>query len=660
MNVSQAESLDRKRRVRVGRLVAVLVVAGGGIVWFVFFGGPGATVTFGPGDLNLLLITLDTTRADAIGCYGQAAARTPNLDRLASQGAMFPRCSTCTSLTLPSHCSIMTGLYPFVHGVRRNGTQRLADCTVTLAELLGEAGLRTQAVVASFVLDRRFGLGQGFEEFSDVPAGDAPIAVHAERYGDDIGDDAIERLRTLAPGRFFLWVHFYDPHYPYRTTDPAKVESFAAYADEVTFMDWHVGRLLRELRDLEIERKTLVVVVGDHGEAMAEHDEYQHGYFTYETTLHVPLLFSCPGVIPGGRRINGRVRTIDVAPTVLDLLGLPAPSVVQGQSLAPLLRDEAGGAAQPAYSESLEAHCQFGLSPLRCIVADRWKYILAPSPELYDLEADPGEEHNLIAEQPEIATGLREQLRSLIADAPSAPSAVDTVAELGVEEMLRLESLGYVGGGSVSDGQTSDELDRFEPAGADPKNYTETFRLYSQSHWALTTGQFALAERYLRQLVAAVPDAGRVRGDLAYVLQQQGEFTEAARMYERAVLLAPQDGYIRRMYGGLLIRTQQWAEAVGQLTIAVATRPDDLEVHYNLGIACGFLDRYAEAADHLGRVLELDPRHVSSLHAMGVLLVKQNKPAEAAEWFRKALEVDPSHHGAQRDLRAVEAMDDEH
>ena len=607
---------------------------------------------FKPKELNVLLITLDTTRADALGCYGNTVAHTPNLDRLAMEGTRFDGCTTCASITLPSHCSIMTGLYPFVHGVRRNGVSRLADEHETLAEHLKTQALHTRAIIASFVLNRVFGIDQGFDQYSEVPRGTGLIALHAERRGDEVANQAIGALRALASERFFLWVHFYDAHFPYRSSHGQAEDSPGAYAEEVSFTDAQVGRVVDELASLGIERRTLIVVVGDHGEAFGEHGESQHGYFVYDTTLRVPLILRCPGVVPQQRVVRSNVRTIDIAPTILDLLDAGSLDHVQGQSLRPLLEAQTDDLELAAYAESLEANAQFGLSILRSLHADHWKYILAPRPQLYDLDTDKQERDNVIDAHPRVANRLRARLRQVIVEAPEPPPPGASTVQLAREDLARLAALGYVGTDSNPQPATP-EIDRFEPRGGDPKDFTDVFTLYSQSHWALTAGRLNIGERLLRRLVERMPQSPRLRADLGFILQQQGKTDQALAQYEQAAQQAPGDGHIQRMYGGLLIRLKRWPEAARRLASAVADRPDDQEAWYNLGLAVAMQGHFDEAETHFKRALRIDPQNVSIIHALGAVYLQQNRLRDAEHCFEQALAINPNHRRAQHDLMVV-------
>ena len=608
------------------------------------------------GRLNVLLITVDTTRADHLGCYGRPAAETPNMDRLAQEGALFRRCSTSAVMTLPSHCTIMTGLYPFVHGVRRNGVDQLPAAATTLAEVFKTAGFATAAAVASYVVDPRFGLAQGFDAYHGVPkprAGSVS-ATDAERKGDVVCNDALELLRERARQRFFLWVHFYDPHYPYESPRHPDVQSAAAYADEVAFMDVQIGRLLDGLRKLGLERNTLVLLVGDHGEGLDEHLEYQHGYFTYETCEQVPLLVRCPGVVPAGRQIDAVVRTVDVAPTILELAGQPPLRETSGVSLMPLLTGRATDLQLRAYVETPEAYALFRLSTIRALTADRWKYIWSASSQLFDLASDPGELRDAVAEHPDVAAALHEQLRTLLQEAPPRIPA-DKAAALTSDETARLESLGYAG--MVADDPDAPDasgLDTFEPQGRDPHAFAEVIRVYEHARDAIGRGRFAQAASELRSVLVALPDAPAVLRDLAHTLRQQGKLDEASRTYERALAVMPSDSRTRADYAFMLMDNQQWEQAIAQADRALRLNPNDFSAHLILGVAYSKLERLDEARVHLEVATRLEPQTTRALYALGTVYFQQERFAQAAACFRKVLALEPGSKPARAALQAAE------
>lgn len=602
---------------------------------------------------NVLLITLDTTRADYLGCYGRTTARTPNLDRLAREGTRFAQCSTCTSLTAPSHASILTGQYPFVHGVRQNGRHRVAESTQTLAEVLKAQGYRTHAILAASVLNRHCGLDQGFDAYDDVPSVDGASNPFAERKAGDVSIAALAALRELGETPFFLWVHFYDPHYPYESSQK-QAEPVARYEEEITRMDAGIGVIVDALDRAGIANRTLLVAVGDHGEGLGDHGESFHGYFAYETTLRVPLIVRGPRV-SAGRVVESVVRTIDVAPTILAMLGAHSMSGVQGTSLAEAMQSNAPDLSLSAYAEALEGYYNFDLSPIRVLRTGSWKYALTPAPELYQLAEDPREERNRAADQADLAASLREQLRLFIAEAPPPPSADARAASLNAAERARLESLGYVHGEASADEGTT-ELDFFEPVGNDPKDFAQALDAYWQSFWLLHAHDFAGAEVLLRKVVDAMPASPRAHSDLAFVLQSQNRDDEAVREYETAMQADPDSTYALRMYTGLLVHTKRWDKAEERLRQLIAMDPTNSDAWYNMGVTLLALNRTEESREHLLQAAALAPSDPRPLNAIGVLHTQMGDLPRAAEWFRKALGVDPSHRKSQRDLERILRM----
>ncbi len=643
----------RRRRALLWVVVAVVVVTGAGAI----LRGPlrrGMLRLTGSPKRNVLLITVDTTRADYLGCYGVTSAPTPNMDRLAREGVLFRRCSTCSVQTLPSHCTIMTGLYPYVHGVRRNGTEQLPPAAVTLAEVLKQAGFATAAAVSSYVLDPRFGIAQGFDTYRAVPPprpGSDP--ANAQRKGDDVAKDALELLRGLAAQRFFLWVHFYDPHYPYESPRVPDPQSPAAYADEIAFMDTQIGRLLSELRTLNLDDQTLVVLVGDHGEGLNDHDEFQHGFFVHETDLHVPLLMNCPGLVPAGRQVGALVRTVDITPTILDLISARPVPDVQGVSLGPLVTGQHEDLQLAAYGEAPEPHTLFRLSRLRTLTAGDFKYVLSSRPQLYNVALDPAEAHDLSEEKADLATALRNQLRTLIADAPPAVPGETRVA-LGRNEVARLESLGYLGVVSDPNEAGLSELDTFEPQEPDPHPYAALLSLYEHARDDLGHGRLPSAESKLRQVATSLPTAPAPLRDLAYVLSAQRKTDEAAATYEHALALTPTDSRTRVQYASMLMDAQRWEAAMAQANQVLAYAPDDFAAHSMLGVAYATLGRLDESQAHLEAAVRAEPRNPNALHALGQVYAKRGLLPQAAECFRRALAAEPRFEPARAALQAVE------
>jgi arylsulfatase A-like enzyme/Flp pilus assembly protein TadD len=407
---------------------------------------PGAATGF-----NVVLFTLDTLRADHLGCYGYEAAETPHLDTIAAGGVRFSDAVTAFPVTLPAHCTIMTGKYPPAHGVRDNGTYRLISQHQTLAERLQAAGYATAAVIGAFVLDRRYGLDQGFDVYDDkitmqYRIRGEPEPANPQRPANVVVDAAIRWLeahRSQRAGRpFFLWIHLFDPHTPYTPPEPFQTRYAAnPYDGEVAFTDQQVGRFLAALRQRELLDRTLVVAVGDHGEGLGDHGELEHGLLIYGATMRVPLIFHAPAIIPPGRVVDDRVvGTVDIAPTILDLLGLD-PIECDGSSLV----RSTSTADRVLYLETLYPKLRRGWSPLHGLRRHNDKYILAPTPEYYDLRTDPGEIRNLADDRPSAANALAARLREVMSAFPVEDPTSDARVTPDAEALEKLAALGYVG-----------------------------------------------------------------------------------------------------------------------------------------------------------------------------------------------------------------------
>ena len=386
---------------------------------------------------NVVIITLDTTRADRLTPYGLMDASMPALERLAREGVVFDQATSVAPLTLPAHCSLFTGLLPPSHGVRDNADPPLAPAHTTLAEVLADHGFRTAAFVGSDVLRPDRGLFQGFEFYrSAVPIVGTP-AHPRQRRGDLVMKDAIAWLDTVRRSRFFLWVHLYDPHRPYDPPEPFRSRYLDPYVGEIAFADAQIGRLLEALDARRLRDTTMVIVSGDHGESLGEHGEQDHGIFVYESVLRVPLIIRAPHL--PARRVGTVVRITDVFASVLDLLHLPPPPN-DGRSLRGAIRGQRRKADLESYAESMYPQ-RFGWSPLRALRDGRFKLIDAPRRELYDLERDPFEMRNLYEERRALGVAMTRRLAVLAGAAPGARASVP------VDEQQRLAALGYVGTG---------------------------------------------------------------------------------------------------------------------------------------------------------------------------------------------------------------------
>jgi len=541
-------------------------------------------------DMNVLLVTLDTTRADRLGCYGHDGAQTPVLDGLARRGIRFDQAVAPTPMTLPSHTSLFTGLYPPSHGVRDNGRARAGEALSTLPETLADNGFATAAFVGAFVLDSRFGLDQGFAHYDD----ELPARAGGERAGAEVIERATAWLEDVESGqRLFCWVHLFEPHSPHRPPPPFDVAfGDRPYDGEVAAVDALVGELLTTLEAKGIAERTLVVVAGDHGEAFGEHGEQGHAVFVYDTTLRVPLIMAWPEALPGGVVVEQPVSLVDVAPTILDLLGIDPPSGAEGRSLLDLCFDpDRATDERPLYAESLHGRMRFGWSPLHAIRTTRWKYIRAPRPELYDLQADPGETTNVVDAHPDVVASLAAAL-----DAMDVDVEVDTESvELDPDAVAALEALGYVGGESLA------------AANADPKDRIRALVAYQQAKEWLASGRPADALPLLEGLARESPGAAEIHQQLGLAHARLELWDEAAASLRRALALDPDGVEALVNLAAVYMAVDDLVRARPLLEHALDLDPDNALAHLNMGSLAIRLGDLRTGVDHHARFLQIAP-----------------------------------------------------
>ncbi len=478
--------------------LAAAVLAAACIAAFVFLTGGKSRLHKGAEGFNLLVITLDTTRADRLGAYGCAEAKTANLDRLAREGIKFENCYAPTPLTFPSHCTIFTGEYPLAHRCRNNASFFLDKNRVTLAEVMKENGFYTYAAIASFVLLSKFGLNQGFDLYDDSLRIDEIV----NELGSEItADQVYSKFNKWFKQRdkekpFLAWVHFFDPHYPYAPPEEYRNkfsdDFWGPYDGEVAYMDHYVGKIIAELESAGILKNTMILAVGDHGEDLGEHDEHGHGIFCYEEVLKVPLIFFSPKLFSPGTIVKSRVNLIDIMPTVLDLYGIKVHAGVQGESLLDLMTGKEYRAQRAFYFESLYGQLEYNWAPLTGIIDDKYKFISLPEPELYNLEADSGERENLVLKKNRLAREMDNKLLKLITE--YSRSEIDSRRELTGEDKRHLRSLGYVSSFSGKYGENMDPK-----KGIIVKN--EFIRIEND----IKNGKIAEAESGLKKMAADTP-----------------------------------------------------------------------------------------------------------------------------------------------------------
>jgi len=584
---------------------------------------------------NVLLITVDTLRWDTLGSYGGPAA-TPALDHLAAQGVRFENATAHAVVTLPSHTTILTGLDPSRHGVHNNTGFRASEELVTWAEHLKAAGYVTGAFIGAFPLDSMFGLAQGFDVYDDYySAGE--IGSHfaiVERPGTEVVSAAREWIGAQGEQPWFAWVHIYDPHAPYEPPEPfAEQYADNPYAGEVAASDAALAPLLADVTSPD----TLIVMTGDHGEGLGQHDEMTHGLFAYEQTLQAPLIVTRPGYIPRGRVVTERVRHVDLLPTVLDHLGLPEAADVQGTSLSLLLAGDsrvAAGSSEPgAYFEALTPYLTRGWAPLRGYRQGKYKFVDLPIPELYDLEADPGELANLATEDPRRVAIMRADLQDHLA-AVGGGAITEVAAESGAT-LERLRSLGYVGA------STAPDPDRVFSAGDDPKSLVHLDQMIHDAVNAGRVGQWKIAEEKLRGVVEERPDFSWAHSLLAGVLSQQGNREGAISHLEGVVEAGLVSPFLLSKLGYYLQSVGRLLKARDVLEASLVGEPDNIETLNLLGGVYERMGQEELAVQTFRRALELDPSYTSVLANYGTALLSLGRVDDAIAALQQALEYDP-------------------
>ena len=588
---------------------------------------------------DILLVTLDTTRADRIGCYGYDGALTPVIDSLAADHATrFDNAWTVAPVTLPAHTSIMTGMYPPTHGVRDNGIFRLEERALTLAEILKKNDYDTAAFVAAYVLDSRYGLAQGFEHYDqDVEKrDDRGAGFIAERSADRIADRFVEYMAGKKPkeGPIFNWVHFFDPHSPY--SPPAPFDSVLAgrpYDGEIAFMDSQLGRVVAELKRSGRYDNTLIIVVGDHGEALDEHGEPTHGIFIYNPTVKVPFIIRLPGGNKAAGLLKNDVSLVDIMPTVLDYLGLSAPDI-QGSSLLPLLREESETeyfAERELYLETYLPVNTFGWHEIEGLVYKGRKVVYAPLSEMYDLLSDPGETINLAESD---SAGFHRMMNRFLRRKLTLEHAIDYEMSgrmsLDSESAERLRALGYVSRGSADSGS------RERP---DPKLMVATLGRFIDGVVAEAEKDYIKAEILLRGVVAEDSNNTYARVFLGFVQLGAGKPAEAIESFKDAFAI---DGSVNAAYflGQTYLSLDSTRLAKEWFERTIAVDPTHPRAHFLLGETLSRLGEEKKALGMMQDALKLSPGDKDILNDLGKLLLDRGQTKEAISCLEASLRAD--------------------
>jgi arylsulfatase A-like enzyme/Tfp pilus assembly protein PilF len=554
---------------------------------------------------NVLLVTIDTLRPDYLHCYGYAQIETPSIDSLAAQGIRFEQAYTPVPITLPSHAVILTGTYPMMSGMHDFSGNNLNSQQATLATVLRARGYDTGAVIAAAVLDRRFGLNRGFDFYYDHfnfgRLSEANLDF-MERPANEVVDQALKWLAKPRKAPFFLWVHLYDPHHPYNPPPPFnRLYKENLYAGEIAFADTQLGRLLAYLKQHAAYNHTVVVLSGDHGEGLGEHGEKTHGFFTYNSTLHVPLIIKPSVNIKFTNPLIKRgFSLVDLMPTVLGLLNIPIPPKVQGKNLAMMLLHGDDMEPSPLYSETYLPRIHFNWSELRGLSARNYHFIDAPKPELYDISSDPGEIHNLYVDKNAVSSEMRSQLTATVRHY-TVDHEMAQKSTLDPQLADRLRALGYT---AFAAGDESAVSDRQLP---DPKDRIQVYETVTE----------------------AIDDS------------QHGRYQDSIEKLKTTLPTEHDSVPIHYLLGLNYYRTKDFASSVTEFKRALELSPNYMLAVFNLGLANAALGDDVEATKYLKRTLELDPTNFGAAFDLGVTYLHQNMIPDSTEAFRRSVTINP-------------------
>jgi len=596
------------------------------------------------GNLNLLLVTLDTTRADRIGCYGYAKAKTPNLDTLALKGVRFSNAYCQVPLTLPSHCSILTGTYPIYHKVHNNGSYYLSSSHITLAEILKEKGYKTAAFVSSFTVDSRFGLDQGFDVYDDKFQEDEVMKrLSSERRADKVFYSFSNWVDKDDKQKFFCWIHFYDPHLPYDPPSPYKEEfSDSPYDGEIAYMDFYLGKIIDKLEEKGKLDNTLIVIAGDHGEALGERGELDHGFFIYDNTLKVPFILYCEKNLPQGMVIGSRVRLIDIMITILGMIEAPVNKEIQGTNLLKYLEGKEKDDL-PSYVETYYPREMCGWSELIGLIDTEWKYIQAPKEELYNIKRDPEEEKNLINKEKKIASTMKEKLKNIIKDYSS--EIEEGKKKLTLEEQERLRSLGYLGtefSGDISRGDL-----------ADPKDKIDECQIIFQAQMYEFQRNYQKAIEFYNKIISLEPQMSMNYFKLARIYQHMNKHKEAVQVLKKGIENNPDEYILLSRLGMVYVELGKLKEALELTQAALKINPDYFDSLITSGLIMRRLGRQKEAVEYYQKALKIEPENkflqMNYAHSLGA----SGRTEEALEIYDKLKNEHPDDYQVYQDMGII-------
>jgi len=595
-------------------------------------------------ECNIILITLDTLRADYVSAYHQGKAETPNMDKIAAEGVLFERCIAQVPLTLPSHASILSGTYPTFHQIQDNGNLLVPDSLKLISEIARENGYATAAFVASYVLHSRWGINQGFDLFSDEFKMDSKMKAsleHIEKRADEVLADAKRYLKENKSSKMFTWIHLFDPHSPYNAPSPFKENAMDdPYRGEVEYMDAQLGEFFKFLKDEGLYDKTIIILASDHGEGLGDHQETYHGYFIYESTVHVPLIIRAP--VPfNKKRIKRLVELVDVAPTIADFMGISSFSSFQGESLNHFFIEGDQYKKDYAYTESFYPRLYLGFSELRSVYSqENWKFISAPSEELYNLGDDPAEEKNLATSKNNMLGKLKQSYYTFINGVGS--KSIDKVvsAEMNAHDQKRLSSLGYLGSPipSVNNGKL-----------LDPKEKVEVFNKLIQAKEKINQQEYNQVITLLEPVVEQNPQIQYLVLTLAEAYYKQMNFSKALRLYDEIqkhnpeynpqVIQGIRTDCMQKIIDGLLAKNQI-DRAINRLQGFLQGFPDNIPLLNKLGLVFFIKKDYPKATAVFKQSLKLKDPNGFAPKMLGRIFIVRKDLAQAEKYLNQAAAID--------------------
>lgn len=589
------------------------------------------------GPFNIVLITVDTLRADHLGCYGYRPDVTPAIHKLASEGILFEKCIAQTPLTLPSHTTILSGTLPIHHGVRDNGGFVVPSQLITMAECFKAAGYRTAAFVSAYVLDSRWGLNQGFDYYFDrfdLNRFDKISLMDVERPAEETIDRALDWLQNNQDQKFFIWIHLYDPHSPYEPPEPfSRMYSDDPYLGEIAYTDTQLERLWLYLEKNNLLSNLILIFTSDHGESLGEHQEATHGFFIYQEAIHVPLIFVTPFEKFQGKRSSALVSLTDIMPTVLNIAGLPIPPEIQGRTLLPFFSRPGKSSSAPVYAETFYPRYHFGWSELRSLQNHRWKLIIAPVPELYDLENDPDEENNLVYLQKNVFEKLTRQLEQLELKA-SQKAIKPGFSSLDAITRERLAALGYLGSFVDPARLKGKKL-------SDPKEKISIFNEISQAKELGLTGRYDKAIDILKKILAEDPEIADGYFDLGNLYFKKQEYQEALQAFSRSLEFKPDNTFAATNIIYCLAALGNLDRAEEFVRQQVGRGLDDAQLYYVLGLNQAMAGNIEAAISGFQECLKINPRHAAAHNDLAGLYIITDDLLQAEQHLEAAREINP-------------------